>query len=357
MRILNCMWSSEAPYRSIHLVMRNFIRAVQPTEIAHLFLMGDANEQELFDCAESLNSNKRATKRIFKRYLLRRRCLKKLHEYQPELVLVDGLGMARLLLPVIKKYKNTRVLVFFHGRSELRANDCSLFSGFDGEELQIIAVSRTLAEQLTEQIFAVNIVAIPTFLMLAPVKRTGVKNKGSDRIIFGAVGRLAKGKNFTILVDLIHTLKSKKHKVRLLVAGDGQQRSLLEKKVSDLKLQDEVKFLGFEEDMPGFYDKIDILLVPSLQEGQGLVIQEALHYQTPVICSDLAVFREQLVESGAYCHPNKLEQWVSYCEKYSSAEHQVRLLKLQQKQYRKYNTLKTYRQRCRLACGLDKANC
>jgi glycosyltransferase involved in cell wall biosynthesis len=41
----------------------------------------------------------------------------------------------------------------------------------------------------------------------------------------------------------------------------------------------------------------DLVLVPSMEEGYGLPLQEAIALRTPVLCSDIAAFRE----SGAGC--------------------------------------------------------
>lgn len=353
MRILNCMWSSEPAYRSVHLVMRNFTKAVPSAEIAHWFLMGSIQQQSLFSCAETFYSNKKSTRYIFKRYLLRRRWLKRINEYQPDLILVDGLGMARLLLPIIKGNRKVRVLVFFHGRTDLTNNERRLFSSLAGEKLKVIAVSSTLAQYLSEQIPAVNIVAIPTFLTLSAIFIKNLLNHNSHKVTFGAVGRLVKDKNFSILLDLIYALKNKNYKVDLLIAGEGRQYTVLQQRILELNLNNEVKLLGYQQEMSSFYSNIDILLVPSLEEGQGLVIQESLHYCTPVICSDLAVFREQLADSGVYCQPDKLEDWLLNCEEYISAKRQSDLFQQQQRQYKKYNSLDIYQQRCRDACGLS----
>ena len=40
MRVLNCMWSAETAYHSVHLVLSNFLDAIAPVSHESLFLMG-----------------------------------------------------------------------------------------------------------------------------------------------------------------------------------------------------------------------------------------------------------------------------------------------------------------------------
>jgi len=62
MRILNCMWSAETEYRSIHKVMHSFEQALQPAEFTHCFLVGDPPNDFILQNAFSLYSSKKHTK-------------------------------------------------------------------------------------------------------------------------------------------------------------------------------------------------------------------------------------------------------------------------------------------------------
>lgn len=69
---------------------------------------------------------------------------------------------------------------------------------------------------------------------------------------------------------------------------------------SGLKLEQDVRLLGIipDEQMPALYHATDVLAFPSVKEGWGLVVLEALASELAVLTSDLPVFHE-------YLHPNE----------------------------------------------------
>lgn len=348
MRLLNCMWSAEPAFKSVHLVLSHFIAAVEPAQYATLFLMGNAEQQTLLAHAESFHSNKKSTKKPIATYFLRKKWLSKIQEFSPDVVIIDGLGMARLLLPVLEKHHTVRVLVYFHGQTKFTNQDIALLTREYKFSLKLIAVSQTLSADLRQQLPSLDVREIPTHLNL-PNSLSAPKVE-SYTVVFGAVGRLVDDKNFVVLLDCMSQLVAKGLPVSLKIAGAGKCRQTLEDKIALLDLSQQVTLLGQVDDMGDFYHSIDVLLVPSLQEGQGLVIQEALHYAKPVICSDLAVFKEQLADTGVYCAAYDIESWSQACELYVSTEARLRLFERQHIQHQRYNSAEFFRQRCAAAC-------
>ena len=72
----------------------------------------------------------------------------------------------------------------------------------------------------------------------------------------------------------------------MLIAGDGPERRNLEKLVLRLELKLNVKFLGRISDMNNFFNQIDLFVHPSVREGFGLVVLEAMSRGIPVIAAD-----------------------------------------------------------------------
>lgn len=81
----------------------------------------------------------------------------------------------------------------------------------------------------------------------------------------------------------------------LLIAGDGPLRSDLEAEAAALGLGDHVRFLGWRDDMAQLMNAFDLLIVPSLWEGFGLVILEAMAHQIPVVASAVSAIPEIVV--------------------------------------------------------------
>jgi glycosyltransferase involved in cell wall biosynthesis len=87
----------------------------------------------------------------------------------------------------------------------------------------------------------------------------------------------------------------------LVFAGEGPERSNLEDEVTELGLGDRVRFLGFlnQSQLPSTYCAADLLVLPSLYEPFGLVVNEAMLCGLPVVVSDHVGARFDLV------HPNE----------------------------------------------------
>lgn len=102
------------------------------------------------------------------------------------------------------------------------------------------------------------------------------------------VARLTKQKNIDTLIDAINILRERGVDARLQIAGDGDQRAVLEQKTRDLKLDGWVQFPGMraQSDLPELYAQCDAFVLPSVREGMGLVLAEALLCGAPVIATN-----------------------------------------------------------------------
>jgi len=107
----------------------------------------------------------------------------------------------------------------------------------------------------------------------------------------GCIGRLIPLKGFPIAFGVIEALAEKGYKAELMIAGDGEDRALLEKHAAGLP----VTFLGPIKDVTAFYDSLDFLLVPSIREPLGLVALEAAARGVPVIAANIDGLPEAVV--------------------------------------------------------------
>jgi glycosyltransferase involved in cell wall biosynthesis len=106
-----------------------------------------------------------------------------------------------------------------------------------------------------------------------------------------AVGRLSWVKGLDLLVQTLPAIRRSTPDVRLLIAGDGEERPALEALVAELELSSAVTFLGqqLEEAMPDLYGAADVLALPSRSESFGMVVLEALACGTPVVAQPVGV--------------------------------------------------------------------
>lgn len=85
----------------------------------------------------------------------------------------------------------------------------------------------------------------------------------------------------------------------LLFVGDGEQRQPLEELTREMQLEG-VRFLGFKNqtELPAYYDLCDVLVLPSVHEPWGLVVNEAMNAGKAVIVSDQVGCGPDLVRNG-----------------------------------------------------------
>lgn len=107
----------------------------------------------------------------------------------------------------------------------------------------------------------------------------------SDAFVLLYVGRLAREKNISFLLELLPYIRKKKKNIRLMIVGDGPLRSQLEEYAEELKISDLTIFTGAvsPDEVKNYYHSADIFVFSSLTETQGLVTLEALASGLPVV--------------------------------------------------------------------------
>ena len=118
--------------------------------------------------------------------------------------------------------------------------------------------------------------------------------------VIGAGGRLVPAKNLLTLIDAMKHISDNHSDVFLAIAGEGSQRSTLEKRVRQHELIDTIHFLGWldQEKLFAFYDAMDIFAFPSHYEGFGMANAEAMATETPIVCNDIPVLQEVVGDAG-----------------------------------------------------------
>ncbi len=99
------------------------------------------------------------------------------------------------------------------------------------------------------------------------------------------VARLTKQKSVETLIAAVALLRERGWAVRLTIIGDGGERAALEGQAARRGLQDHVEFLGErpQAELPRYYGECAVFVLPSIREGMGLVLAEALLCGAPVI--------------------------------------------------------------------------
>ncbi len=114
--------------------------------------------------------------------------------------------------------------------------------------------------------------------------------RGNATHMILTLGRLASSERYKGIDEVLEVLPAilpAYPGLRYVVAGDGDDRPRLERRVSELGLKDHVYFPGFigEEDKADLYRLADVFAMPGRGEGFGFVFLEAMACGTPVLAS------------------------------------------------------------------------
>jgi glycosyltransferase involved in cell wall biosynthesis len=106
-----------------------------------------------------------------------------------------------------------------------------------------------------------------------------------DPFVVGWVGRMTAVKQTDLVVRTLERLVERGVDARLLLVGDGPDRDGLERYAHDLGVMKRCLFLGYQEDVSRFYNAIDALLLPSVNEGTPVSVIEALAAERPAVAT------------------------------------------------------------------------
>ena len=137
----------------------------------------------------------------------------------------------------------------------------------------------------------------------------------ASRPVLLYVGGIDPRKNVLFLLSLTHELR-KNETVRPVLALAGayendDQFPRLQERIEELELKDDVVLLGFVDEarLPSLYRAADLFLFPSLYEGFGLPVLEAMAGGTPVIAGRNSSLPEVGGDAVLFCRDNDLEEW------------------------------------------------
>jgi len=104
---------------------------------------------------------------------------------------------------------------------------------------------------------------------------------------FGYVGRLDKIKNIPTIIEAFSKFKNKYPLFKLVLYGDGPERSKIERIIKKFNLQESIKLFGFEPDFAKIYSSFDYYIISSYSEGISNSLLEAMAVGMPILASNI----------------------------------------------------------------------
>jgi L-malate glycosyltransferase len=183
---------------------------------------------------------------------------------------------------------------------------------------QYVAISYAIKNILIGQGVSSNrITVIPSAISSAPYKELVKETEKSqlartfslntDTPFIGNASALSNQKGYDTLIRAMRILKNDGVNVHCFIAGDGEKRTELESLRMELDLDQDVTFLGFIKEVPMFLTALDVLTVPSNNEGLGTIILDGTYAGCPVIASEVGGIPEMIKhqETGLLVPPNE----------------------------------------------------
>jgi len=112
--------------------------------------------------------------------------------------------------------------------------------------------------------------------------------------IVGVVARLEPEKGHPTLLEAWPLVLRTVPDAYLLIVGEGSRREALEAQARDLRIAHRVVFTGRRDDVPAVTAALDVAVLPSYREAQGLSILEALALSRPVVASNVGGIPEMI---------------------------------------------------------------
>ncbi len=204
-------------------------------------------------------------------------------------------------------------------------------SGID----RVVAISRAVQQSLIDAGFdSADIDLVPSGIV-PPDRVAGARvavfeefNLPPEARLAICVANLVEIKGHRTLIEAVRLLRGEWPGLRVLFAGDGPLRRNLEALSHDAGVEDHILFAGFRTDIDRLLSAADLAVCPSLTEGLGLSILDALAMELPVAASETGGIPEIVRhdETGLLVPPGEPDPLAKAVEKLlSNPEESARL--------------------------------
>lgn len=167
----------------------------------------------------------------------------------------------------------------------------------------VVAVSQKLFDLLSvraswmqDKLHCVYDIINPEVVRTLAQEQVTDMNPVGDALSIVTVGRLTKPKNHLLALDAAHILKDNGLDFVWYFVGEGEMRTAIEQRITDLGLADNVILLGLKENPYPYMAKADVYVQTSAFEGFGMTIAEAKMLHRPVVSTNFDVIHDQIVD-------------------------------------------------------------
>ena len=186
-----------------------------------------------------------------------------------------------------------------HGRRFPDPMADKLLDGFAARSSdRVVAVSAKLRDHLIDAlgIPAAKVMVITNGVEILPTGDRTAQRRALDlspeAVVIGSVGRLEPIKGYEFALRALSLLQRKN--VVLVIAGDGSQREMLEVLAGQLGVREQVRLLGWRDDVTDLHAAADIFTLASRSEGTSVSLLEAMAAGLCPVVTDVGGNRDVL---------------------------------------------------------------
>jgi glycosyltransferase involved in cell wall biosynthesis len=257
---------------------------------------------------------RRNLRTIFHLFLMSIKLIDQINRIRPN-ILLSGLTNCNLIAILAHLFTNNyRMIISEHSTPSLSIRFQStpgiilwMMRHLYPQANKIIAVSKGVADDLinllnlsNEKIETIyNPVVTPDLFVKArqPISHPWFEQNRLPVIL--AVGRLRKAKDYPTLFRAFSLVRQIRP-AKLLILGEGEERSNLERLAIELGIQNDVSMPGFVDNPFAFMAKASVFVLSSAWEGFGNVLVEALACGCPVVATDCRSGPREILDNGRY---------------------------------------------------------
>ncbi len=201
-------------------------------------------------------------------------------------------------LPVITTLHGTDITLVGADRSYLPITRYGIVQS-DG----VTAISNYLKEETKETFQFDDIEVIPNFVCQSeyarhPVEELRAKLSPAGEPLLVHVSNFRPVKRPVDCVEILARVLNSGIVTRLVMVGDGSERTNVEHRARCLKVDDKITFVGKQPNIVDYLSASDVLLLPSEQESFGLAALEAMACEVPVVASRVGGLPEVVTDGG-----------------------------------------------------------
>lgn len=294
-RVLHCV--NNMHRAGLETMLMNYYRNIDRTKIQFDFLTHRPERSDYDDEIESMGGKIYHAPRLYpQNYPAYFRWMKNFFKEHPEYKIVHSHIDAMSYVPLLTAKKAGVPIRIAHSHSTGIDKDFKyILKQFF--RLQITSVANSFmacGELAGEFLFGnekfeiiPNAVTAEKLYFNSFVRKQKRKDLGiKTQLVVGHVGRICYPKNHRFLIEIFSEIIKIDSSAILLIVGVGEKEEEIKQYVSELNLNDNIRFLGNRDDVSELYQAMDVFVLPSLFEGVPLVGIEAQFADLPCFFSD-----------------------------------------------------------------------